>query len=54
MLFILYQVALITPFDWLVESQLLKEGWRSVSMECGEWCVMTAGTSEMPELCADS
>ena len=28
--------------------------WRSVSMECGEECVIGAGITMMPELCADS
>ena len=26
--------------------------WRSASMECGEQCVMMAGITMMPELCA--
>ena len=29
-------------------------GWRSASMECGEQCVVMAGITMMPELCADS
>ena len=28
--------------------------WRSASMECGGQCVMMAGITMMPELCADS
>jgi len=28
--------------------------WRSASMECGEQCVMMAGITMMPELCADN
>ena len=28
--------------------------WRSVSMECGEQCVIMAGITMMPELCADN
>ena len=50
----LYQVVLITPFDWLVDNPLMKAEWRSVSMECGGQCVMMDGKTMMPELCADS
>ena len=53
-LFNLYQVVLIPPFDWLVDSPLMKAEWRSASMECGGQCVMIAGDQVMPELCADS
>ena len=28
--------------------------WRSASMECGEQCVIQAGITMMPELCADN
>ena len=28
--------------------------WRSASMECGEQCVIIAGITTMPELCADN
>ena len=49
-----YQVALMAPFDWLVDSPLMKAQWRSVSMECGGQCVMIAGVPVMPKLCADS
>ena len=50
---ILHQLVLMVPFE-LVESQLPKAEWRSASVECGEQCAMIAGTSEMPELYADS
>ena len=53
-MFNLYQVVLITQFDWLVGSPLMKAEWRSASMECGGQCVMVAGVSVMPKLCADS
>ena len=49
-----YQVALMAPFNWLVDSPLMKAEWRSVSMECGGQCVMIAGVPVMPGLCADS
>ena len=49
-----YQVVLITRFDWLVGSPLMKAEWRSASMECGGQCVIIAGVPVMPELCADS
>ena len=32
----------------------MQAGWRSVSMDCGEQCVMMDGIAMMPELCADS
>ena len=41
-------------FSWLVDSPLMKAGWRSASMECGEQCVTLAGVAMMPELCADN
>ena len=41
-------------FGWLVDDPLMKEGWRSASMECGEQCVIVIGIIMMPELCADS
>ena len=50
----LYQVVIITPFDWLVDDPLMKAEWRSVSMECGGQCVMMDGITMMPKLCADS
>ena len=53
-LFNLYQVVLITPFNWLVDGRLMKAEWRSASMECGGQCVMITGILVMPELCADS
>ena len=49
-----YQVALMAPFDWLVDDPLMKAEWRSASMECGGQCVIIAGVPMMPELCADS
>ena len=42
------------PFVWLMDGPLMKEGWRSVSMECGEQCVTLAGAAVMLELCADN
>ena len=53
-LFNLYQFVLITRFDLLVESPLMKAKWRSASIECGGQCVMITGILVMPELCADS
>ena len=32
----------------------MQAGWRSVSMECGEQCVMITGIAMMPGLCADN
>ena len=29
-------------------------GWRFVSVDCGEQCVIVAGITMMPWLCADS
>ena len=49
-----YQVALMTPFNWLGDNHLMKAEWRSVSMECGGQCVTIAGVPVMPVLCADS
>ena len=49
-----YQVAPTIPFNLLVGSLLLKAEWKSASMECGEQCVMTPGTPEMPEWSAES
>ena len=49
-----YQVVLMVPFGWLVGDILVKEGWRSASMECGDLCVVIAGDPVMPGLCADS
>ena len=53
-LFNSYQVALMAPFDLLVDNHLLKAGWRSASIECGGQCAIIAGDPMMPELCADS
>ena len=50
----LYQVVLITPFDWLVDDPLMKAEWRSVSMECGGQCVTLAGVAMMQQLRADN
>ena len=36
------------------EDLLMKAEWSSASMECGGQCVMIAGITMMPELCADS
>ena len=44
----------MAPFDWLVESPLMKAEWRSASMECGGQCVVIAGGPVMPELSADN
>ena len=44
----------MAPFDWLVDSPLMKAEWRSASMECGDLCVVIAGDPVMPGLCADS
>ena len=41
-------------FGWLVDGILVKEGWRSASMECGEQCVMITGITMMQQLCADN
>ena len=42
------------PFVWLMDGPLMKEGWRSASMDCGGQCVMITGITMMPELCADN
>ena len=42
------------PFDWLVDSPLMKAEWRSASMEYGGRCVMATGIAMMQQLCADS
>ena len=42
------------PFDWLMDSLLMKAGWRSVSMECGGQCVTLVGVVVMPESCVDN
>ena len=44
----------MAPFDWLMDSPLMKAQWRSASMEYGGQCVIIAGVPMMPELCADS
>ena len=44
----------MSPFDWLVDDPLMKEEWRSASMECGGQCVTPVGVAVMPELCADN
>ena len=41
-------------FVWLMALWRVLAEWRSVSMECGEQCVIVAGTTMMPELCADN
>ena len=40
--------------DWLVVVSLWKVEWRSALEESGELCVMTCGTTEMPEWSAGS
>ena len=41
-------------FVWLMDLWRVQAQWRSVSMECGEQCVIMAGIIMMPELCADN
>ena len=41
-------------FVWLMDQLRVQAEWRSASMEYGEQCVITAGISMMPELCADN
>ena len=41
-------------FVWLMDQLRALAEWRSASMECGEQCVIMAGISTMPELCADN
>ena len=41
-------------FGWLVDDILMKEGWRSASMDCGGQCVMVDGIMMMQQLCADN
>ena len=48
------QVALMKHFVWLMDQWRVLGEWRSASMECGEECVMVAGVTIMPELCADN
>ena len=48
------RVALIGHFVWLMDLLRVLVQWRSASMECGEQCVIMAGITMMPELCADN
>ena len=41
-------------FVWLMDLWRVWAEWRSASMECGEQCVIMAGITMMPELCADN
>ena len=41
-------------FVWLMALWTALAEWRSASMECGEQCVVPAGITMMPELCADN
>ena len=41
-------------FVWLMDQLRVQAGWRSVSMECGEQCVVITGITMMPQLCADN
>ena len=41
-------------FVWLMDLWRVLAEWRSVSMECGEQCVVVTGITMMPESCADS
>ena len=41
-------------FVWLMDQLRVQAEWRSVSMECGGQCVIQAGMTVMPELCADN
>ena len=41
-------------FVWLMDQLRVLAEWRSASMECGEQCVIMAGITMMPELCADN
>ena len=41
-------------FVWLTDQLRVQAEWRSASMECGEQCVILAGITMMPELCADN
>ena len=50
----LSRVALMEQFVWLMDQWRLLAEWRSVSMECGEQCVIIGGMTMMPELCVDN
>ena len=50
----LLKVALMEQFVWLMDLWRVQAEWRSVSMECGEQCVVVAGITMMPESCADN
>ena len=41
-------------FVWLMDLWRVRAEWRSVSMDCGEQCVVIGGITMMPELCADN
>ena len=41
-------------FVWLMVLWRVRAEWRSASMDCGEQCVIMAGITMMPELCADN
>ena len=47
-------VALMELCVWLMDLWRVQAEWRSVSMECGEQCVMMDGIAMTPGLYADS
>ena len=48
------RIALMEHFDWLMDLERVLVQWRSVSIECGEPCVVVTGVALRPELCADN
>ena len=49
------RIAQMGHFVWLMVLWRVQAEWRSVSMECGEQCVMmVTGITMIPEFCADN